>query len=616
MNSPRPHRRFPHAPFAAIVVAAAYVPALWAFFLHDDWMHLSQTWRFEQLSLAQIWLAPHEWFYRPIFHSTFGLMSLAFGPRPILWHAVAIALHVTNVLLLLALLRRTGVGPVAATIGAIAFGLYPRSPEAVAWLSAMSGVLAGLFGLLAAHVALTTRLSPLPRALLCSLCWALALLSKEEAVGLIIVLPLAPVLLGYFKQKAELAEWAGGCLSLVLVLLGFLVMESRGEVAYGSIAPEPSMALLRTIVYAPLWVMGNPMTRELFRPIWVWPLLGLAGAALWRGHPRLRLGLLWTFATAVPITLVLGAAAMQPRLAYIPSVGMAILLAVIVDRVVSRREPIGALTWTTLAVFLLACLHMGIHELRIGGGVALAACLWLAPIAPRRSPSAVGCLAAAALAYRSLELLAPYANLVLALPPAVTMGMPFGAVGALWLMGRWRGSMLAPGETLAEALLCACAIFWTSVPGAATLLLVVLVAQIVRARAGWPNGEALALRYGAPVVAALIAASWLAATYPTNRFWMQTGLDARATTLAVVPILQGLPPGASVDVVSSPAAPMAADNHVQLDVVARVFADRPDLRVGTPHSRGAAMKKADAPPPPGEYQLVWTDDGAPHLRRR
>jgi|GEM_PF-2459175 len=615
-----------HSAAAAIVVAAVYVPTLWGYFLRDDWGHLTHTWRFEENSLGEIWWAPHTWFYRPVFLSVLGFMSYAFGPHAMLWHLVAVALHVGNALLVRGLLRRMGAGPLAATVGALAFGLYPRSPEAVAWLSAMSGVLAAFFGLLAAHIALSTRVSPLPRALLCGLCWALALLSKEEAVGLMLVLPLAPILLGRLETRAQLAQWVAGCLILAVVLLGFLLMESRGEVAYGSVVPKPSLSLLRKLAYVPLWVMGDPLSWELMQPVWSLALLAAAALAIWRRYPALRLGLLWLFATAMPIALALGVGAIQPRLAYVPSIGLALCLAALVERVASRREPLGILTWTTLTMFLLVCLSMGGRALWIAGAVVSALCLWFAPAPPRPRHSAIVYLAAAGLVCRALEPMAPYFHAALVLPPGLTLAMPFVAIGALYLATRGRAFGGPHGESLGEALVCSCAIFWANVPALAALLLLllVLIARVVRADPGYAAErlgalrriERLAQRHGAPALAALVALAWLGASYHTNLGWMRTGRRASATVAQVAPILAGLPQRATVEILPSRPGAAAPGTDVHLDAAASLIAGRPDLQVLTRRSRKAAADRADAvPPPAAQYHILWTSDGQARPQR-
>lgn len=621
----RPWEGLLHSALAAIVVAAVYAPTLWTYFLRDDWGHLTHTWHYEQSSLLQIWWEPHTWFYRPVFLSVMGLLSLAFGPNAVLWHAAAVALHTANALLVRGLLRRMGAGPLAATVGALAFGLYPRSPEAVAWVSAMSGVLAALFGLLAAHIALSTRVSPLPRALLCGLCWGLALLSKEEAVGLIVVLPLAPLLLGRIRGRAQVAQWAGGCLVFVVVLLGFLLMESRGEVVYGSVVPEPSLSLLRKLAYVPLWVMGNPLSWVLMQPVWSLALLAAAGLAIWRRHPALRLGLLWLFATAMPIALALGVGAIQPRLAYVPSIGLALAIAAVVERVISREEPLSALTWVTLAAFFLACLHMGARSLWFVGAAALALCLWFAPVLSRRGHSGIICyLVGIGLLYRALEPAAPWVKVALVLPPGLTIAMPFVVIAILWLGRTWRGSAQWHGGSIAEALLCSCAVFWMYRPGFAVLLLILLTAQVLAANPPYRAErltalrriERLARRHGALMVAGLVVAAWLVTSYQTNLAWMQTGRRASAAVAQVMPILDSLPRDACVEILPSRHAEMLSDNRVQLDAVARVIADRPDLQVITPHLREAAAGTANAPPLPSpQYHIVWTSHGQARLKR-
>lgn len=118
------------------------------------------------------------------------------------------------------------------------------------------------------------------------------------------------------------------------------------------------------------------------------------------------------------------------------------------------------------------------------------------------------------------------------------------------------------------------------------------------------------------MVAGLVVAVWLVTSYQTNLGWMQTGRRASAAVAQVMPIIDSLPRDACVEILRSRHAEMLSDNRVQLDAVARVIADRPDLQVITPHLREAAAGTTNAPPLPSpQYHIVWTSDGQARLKR-
>lgn len=607
-----------------IVVAAVYAPTLWGYFVDSDWNHVAETWRFEQHSLAQIWTEPREWYYRPVFLSVFGLLSLAFGPYAALWHGVALVVHAANVLLVRALLRRTGIGALAATLGALAFGLYPRNPEAVAWLCALSGPMAALFGLLAAHVALSTRITPFPRALLCGLCWGVAILSKEEPFGLVVVLPLLPVLLRHLKRTAEAIQWAGGCLiSLGIPLWIFLAMARRCQLPYGTLSPEPNVHLLRRSLSIPLYTMGDPLSSEVVFDAWFLIPLALVAFAVWMRYPSLRIGLLWLFAVGIPIGAGLGKHDAEPRFAYLPSVGLAACLAAVVERLGPRGHPRGALTWTVLAAFFSASMHLGSLPLWLAGTAVLAACLWLAPHAPRPGHATVLYLIGARFLYTALRILTRYLGSTSILAPEITLVAPFCAVGALWLLRRWNGRIGVGPESVAEMLICSCAIFWTGLPGFVWLLLVVAVARVVRGDPGYRadglaplrRAERLFQRHAALALSVLVLVVWLPASLRENLAWMRTGRAVNRTVHQASPMLQSLPESASVLVVPPQLPRRISDCSVRFHVFAPLMLGRSDLRVFTRVPNSTATIPEQPRKPDFEYAIVWSDGSDVHMKR-
>jgi hypothetical protein len=331
---------------------------------------------------------------------------------------------------------------------------------------------------------------------------------------------------------------------------------------------------------------------------------------------------LWLFATAMPVALALGLGGIQPRLAYVPAVGLALCLAATVQRASSSQQPLSPLTWTTLAVFLLACLGMGQRPLSTTVALALALCLWFAPALRPRGHSVALYLAAACLAYHAAHLLAPYAGVALVVPAPGTVTMPFVVLGVLWLLGPMRSSAPPHGEGIGAALLCSCAIFWTGAPALPVLLAVVLAAQLAGADPAYRAQRLTSLRwlerscrrYGASAVAVLLAAAWLTTTYQSNTLWMRTGRAASALVAEVLPLLESLPQNACVEILARPQPDIMRDNRVQFDAVARTIADRPDLQILTPPLLEAAAKSSGRlrlPSP--QYQVFWTADGHPRL---
>ena len=138
------------AGIAALVIATviAYVPALRGGFIWDDDLYIVAN-RFleEPGGLTEIWTGSKIHQYYPLTFTTFWIERRLWGVEPFGYHAVNVALHVVNALLVGALLRRLAV-PGAWFVAAL-FALHPVHVESVAWAMERKNVLSGCFYLLA-----------------------------------------------------------------------------------------------------------------------------------------------------------------------------------------------------------------------------------------------------------------------------------------------------------------------------------------------------------------------------------------------------------------------------------------------------------------------------------
>jgi Flp pilus assembly protein TadD len=133
-----------------ILVLAAYLPVFNAGFIWDDEAYVINNWTLRTpAGLDAIWTRPAATpQYYPLVHTTFWLEYQAWGLNPAGYHAVNVALHSANAVLLFLFLAGLGV-PGAWWCAAI-FAVHPVHVESVAWITERKNVLSGFFYLASA----------------------------------------------------------------------------------------------------------------------------------------------------------------------------------------------------------------------------------------------------------------------------------------------------------------------------------------------------------------------------------------------------------------------------------------------------------------------------------
>jgi hypothetical protein len=135
---------------------AIYAPSLEAPFLSDDFIYLGNR-PVREPSVAHLYeiLEPRSDLtlmvanYAPVHLLVHTAQWQLFGERFLGYHAMNLALHAANSLLLAALFLRAGLGRVPALLGAAFFLVHPANVEAVAWISQMKTQVSMVFTLVA-----------------------------------------------------------------------------------------------------------------------------------------------------------------------------------------------------------------------------------------------------------------------------------------------------------------------------------------------------------------------------------------------------------------------------------------------------------------------------------
>jgi tetratricopeptide (TPR) repeat protein len=306
----------------------------------------------------------------------------AFGAWAAGHHAVNLALHVANTLLVFAALRTMTGAPGRSAVVAALFAVHPLHVESVAWITERLDVLSTLFLLLTllAYVRYVRRPSA-TRFALVLLCYAFGLMSKPTLVTVPVVLVLLdvwPLSRGLrLLEKVPLAAMAIAGSAMTVVF----------EVRHGSVSGVDVLPVGERVANAFVWYVTYlvrtfwPVGLSPFYPYParmppVWAIGGAATLVIGVSvlalrarttRPSFFLGWSWFVVTLLPMIGLVQAAdqATADRFTYVPLIGLFVAIvwgvAEITTRVPARRVVAPVLT----AVVVGACVVLTRAQVRV-----------------------------------------------------------------------------------------------------------------------------------------------------------------------------------------------------------------------------------------------------------
>lgn len=365
----------------AAVAALAYLNTLGHQFTYDDHVAIEGNPLIRDLRLLPRLVTTGYWdaipgaaadtdrLYRPVTVASYALNYAVHGLSPRGYHAVNVALHAAASALTVPLLTALGAPGWGAGAAGLLFALHPVHSEAVASVVGRAELLAALWLL----VAWRLSLMPGPRAGALALgAYALALLSKENAVSLLLLYPGAQLVLRRPLRRGLLAGLVA--VTAAAVLLRYLVLGTLHQPPPARLNPLVAadgptqvltalhiLGLYLTRLFFPLTLSADysydaiPLVRGLspapLLPVLVWS--GLLAVACWRWRGLAWLAVLLIAAPLLPVSnlvFVIGTP-MAERFLYLPVLGLALLIAAGLTRVPPRAAMAGLL--------LLALLYAG-----------------------------------------------------------------------------------------------------------------------------------------------------------------------------------------------------------------------------------------------------------------
>ncbi len=198
----------------ALIAVATLVPFLGSldneFVSWDDAIYVTENRLIQELSwksVSKIFSSPRKKTYVPLSALSLAIDYSLWELDPFGYHLTNLLLHLINTLLVFCLVRRLAHRLLPALIAALLFGVHPMHVESVAWISERKDVLSTLFFLTALLSYLRYRTSQKTLFYLLALaCFVLALLSKQIAITLPVVLVLCDFLEGRSWTKRALIE--------------------------------------------------------------------------------------------------------------------------------------------------------------------------------------------------------------------------------------------------------------------------------------------------------------------------------------------------------------------------------------------------------------------------
>ncbi len=308
-----------------------------------------------------------------------------FGANASGHHLVSLFLHIGTIILLFLFLNKTTNNIWPAAFAAAFFALHPLRVESVAWASERKDVLSMFFGIacLYAYV-FYAEVSKISRYLLCLILFAMSLMSKP----MMVTLPFVLMLLDYWPLKRWQKEMnepkqsrfnAAGklllekipflCMTIVSCIVTLWAQNKDNLVVSFDSLPFPqrfSNAIVSCAAYLgkTIWPFNLAVFYpfEYFLPLWkiiisgmILIIITLAVLYYIKKLPFLFVGWFWYLGTLVPVIGLVQVAnqAMADRYTYLPSIGIAIMLAWGIPVLFSRENTKKMfLLWAGVAVII------------------------------------------------------------------------------------------------------------------------------------------------------------------------------------------------------------------------------------------------------------------------
>jgi len=366
------------------LVLLIYSRSLFCGFVRDDIPQIVNNRQVQSWDYLPQLLGSHLWsqvrgepilFYRPIFSVWMLLMHTLGGLAPWFWHLSSILLHVAATYFVFRLCRRLTGNDVGAALAAAIFVVHPTHVDAVTWVSASCELLFTIFVLAAMLALLGSEKDADPRVWLSALSFGAGIFAKETGMAMLAILPA----IAWVQLKGHVAGkerfWKAGY-PYAVVTAGYLLIRwtvmhrvgvETGEHSWAQVifsAPSILLFYLKKL-FLPWRLSGcyvNVLTASPTPIFWLQLtaiMIGVAAIAWFAIRYRSLFGLAAAL-IVVPVLPALAVIRVYPqgdmthdRYLYLPSIGLSLLVAMLVEKIWSLEKPAKVTVIAALIAVLL-----------------------------------------------------------------------------------------------------------------------------------------------------------------------------------------------------------------------------------------------------------------------
>ncbi|WP_161954110.1 tetratricopeptide repeat protein [Candidatus Methylomirabilis limnetica] len=332
--------------------------------------------------------------YRPVRSASYAMDYAISGLDPWGYHLTNTALHGLSAICVYLIARTLFASPLPALLAALLFAVHPIQTESVTYLSGRRDVLSGLFVLIGFYSFLRYRQSRRVRDLVLTiLLCPLAFFTKESGI----ILPL--LCLGYdvvsrIKRSGPDGEVSGiraiwsaastavregrwfylpaGVLTGALAFYVLFLVRGTSQRAWHGGSLEMTLLTMARVFLRYLALLLFPMTLNAdysynafsittswadptaWLAVAIWGGLGVAWYRLLLQRPPVAFGGLWFLIALLPVSQIIPHHdLMAEHFLYVPSVGFALLVAGLLEPVLSRPRPSAAIATACILVLSL-----------------------------------------------------------------------------------------------------------------------------------------------------------------------------------------------------------------------------------------------------------------------